>query len=971
MRMRGSLGEISGSSDQGGAERFCSFASMCRKAAEPDPANNRSAALVSVVIPAFNADQFVERAVRSALAQTCDDLEIIVVDDGSTDRTSEIVAAIAEKDCRVTLLRQTNQGVAAARNAGIACSQGQFVAPLDADDLWHSTKLEKQLEMFDRRPDVGLVYALYSFIDAEDKLIRPGNGSCFEGHVYADLIISNFIGNASSPLIRRSTLMHTMGFDPELRIKGAQGCEDLKLYLELAELAPFAVVRERLVGYRQHAGSMSMDLAQMERSFAFVLGEVRRKHPQLPGRLFRWQRGQMLLYLARSAVISGRPREGVLAMARAVHADAATVAIAGSWIANRLCRLLIGDLTYRGTSFADIPPDDTSERMLFGRPFEKRRRRVCAALSVSAQRARNRMGARLAGSARAEALSTPLRRVEAKDVARLDGFAETGKCDFVVEPRDGRPLVTVVIPCHNHGRYLGDAIESVLSQSWPTIEIIIVNDGSEDDTAAVIAAHPAIRAITQQRAGLSAARNAGFAASSGSYVAFLDADDLLLPNAIASGVRELDAHPECAFVSGGHRYVDDEGAPLGAAVLPAHEVGSYAELLRRNYIEMHATVLYRRQAFAAAGGFDTTLPACEDYDLYLRLARSATIRHHRSIVAHYRRHASNMSSNAELMLHTSLAVHRRQRPHLTHDPSLRVAYRDGIRQWRNFYGRQLFMQSLAKLRNRETRWQGATGLIVLAKRAPLRLVRSAGKSLLRATAAAGRALQVSAKRRLNLRGRYPYVGLVHFGSLRAVTPISPVFGFDRGTPVDRHYIEAFLFRHSNDVRGRVLEIGDDTYTRQFGGDRVTQRDVLTFKEGSPATFVGDLALGAGLPDAAFDCVILTQTLQLVFDIPAALATLARVLRPGGVLLLTVPGITRIDAGEWRDNWYWSFTPRAIERLCATALQAYSVVVESYGNVLAAIAFLHGLADDELRPAELAKCDPHFPVIVTLRAEKPA
>jgi SAM-dependent methyltransferase len=146
------------------------------------------------------------------------------------------------------------------------------------------------------------------------------------------------------------------------------------------------------------------------------------------------------------------------------------------------------------------------------------------------------------------------------------------------------------------------------------------------------------------------------------------------------------------------------------------------------------------------------------------------------------------------------------------------------------------------------------------------------------------------------------------GDLRRMTPISPEFGFDRGRPIDRRFIENFLARHAEDIRERVLEIGDNSYTDQFGGDRVTESDVLHVSEGVPhATLIGDLEDGEHLPSGAFDSIVLTQTLHLLFDLPKAVATLHRLLKPGGVLLVTVLGVSSVDRGEWGGTWYWSFT----------------------------------------------------------------
>jgi SAM-dependent methyltransferase len=217
----------------------------------------------------------------------------------------------------------------------------------------------------------------------------------------------------------------------------------------------------------------------------------------------------------------------------------------------------------------------------------------------------------------------------------------------------------------------------------------------------------------------------------------------------------------------------------------------------------------------------------------------------------------------------------------------------------------------------------------------------------------------------------PPPGRVRFGDLRRTTPISPDFGYQRGNPVDRYYIESFLEQHRGDVRGRVLEIGDSTYTHRFGKDQVERADVLHIDPHAPgATFVGDLADGSFLPADAFDCIVLTQTLHLVYDFPAALRAVARTLAPGGVLLMTVPGISNVDPTDWGATWYYSFTARSVERMCAEHLPGFALDVSSYGNVLAAIAFLHGLAQDELTTAELDEHHPEYSLIHATRAVKP-
>jgi SAM-dependent methyltransferase len=218
--------------------------------------------------------------------------------------------------------------------------------------------------------------------------------------------------------------------------------------------------------------------------------------------------------------------------------------------------------------------------------------------------------------------------------------------------------------------------------------------------------------------------------------------------------------------------------------------------------------------------------------------------------------------------------------------------------------------------------------------------------------------------------QWPRRGTVDFGALRRLTPVSRVVGFDRGLPIDRYYIDRFLGSHADDLKGRVLEIGDDRYTRRFGGAAITRSDVLHVVPGSPqATIVADLTRADEVPSSTFDCIVCTQTLQMIVDVDAALRHLARILKPGGVLLATSSGINRICRREGVDPWgeYWRFTTQSAERLFARAFPPTHVRAVAYGNVLAAVAFLHGLAAEELTVEELDYQDPDFEVLVAVRA----
>jgi SAM-dependent methyltransferase len=213
-------------------------------------------------------------------------------------------------------------------------------------------------------------------------------------------------------------------------------------------------------------------------------------------------------------------------------------------------------------------------------------------------------------------------------------------------------------------------------------------------------------------------------------------------------------------------------------------------------------------------------------------------------------------------------------------------------------------------------------------------------------------------------------GCVSLGDLRRLLPISAVWGFDRGVPIDRYYIEGFLERHSVDVRGHVLELGDDSYTIRFGGDRVAKCDVLTVEDSPISTYVADLTRADHIPSELFDCIIFTQALHVIYDFRSALRTLQRILKPGGVLLATFPGISQTTPGDfarWGDCW--RFTAMSAERLFGEFFPAPNVAVETHGNVLSAAAFLFGLATEEMRREELDYNDPCYQLVIAVRAEK--
>jgi glycosyltransferase involved in cell wall biosynthesis len=295
---------------------------------------------------------------------------------------------------------------------------------------------------------------------------------------------------------------------------------------------------------------------------------------------------------------------------------------------------------------------------------------------------------------------------------------------------EARDLVSVVIPCFNQARFLPHAIESILAQTYSPIEIVVVDDGSPDDTAAVAKSYPSVRLVSTTNQGLPTARNNGFAAATGSLVVFLDADDRLLPDAVARGVAFFDDHPECGMVLGRHVRVLPDGSPKEDAEQPLLRGDGYEALLRGEVVGCTATALFRREAVEAVAGFsvDPLIAAAEDYDFYLRVARRYPIAQHDAVVAEMLYHEGSMHRDFALMLRSSVRVLRRQRPHARASASYRNAYRAGLWKWRTTYGVRLARRTFTNLRSPSTIGAGLRDLTILLRFYPGALLHAARRA---------------------------------------------------------------------------------------------------------------------------------------------------------------------------------------------------------------------------------------------------
>jgi len=545
------------------------------------------------------------------------------------------------------------------------------------------------------------------------------------------------------------------------------------------------------------------------------------------------------------------------------------------------------------------------------------------------------------------------------------------------------PIITVVITCYNQGKYLREAIESVLAQSYEYCEIIIVDDGSTDHTKFVVDGYPQVKYIYQVNQGVSSARNTGIEHSNGEFICFLDADDWLLPNGLEINLQHIEENKEVAFVSGAYVFVNmyypfarfvsaerlnrEERYTVDEPKFPETR-DHYKQFLRGNYIGMHAAVLYRHWVFEEFR-FDTSLTGCEDYDLFLRISRKYPVLDHAAPIAAYRRHENNTTANTSMMLRFALDVLDRQKDNLKTSEEEKCLM-EGKVNWKNIYANLVYQKMLNPLyqykrEDLQFLWLNDKKLYFNRQ---IKKFKLEYKEILKKVLPSP---VVKALKSLNGRKIYtPPVGKVNMGDLARLDPFSRAFGYDRGGPVDRYYIDNFLEKNSALIKGRVLEIGDNEYTLKFGGAKVTQSDILHVNETNPnATFIGDITNAPHLPGNGFDCIVLTQTLHLIYDYKEAIKTCFRILKPGGSLLLTVPGITSIDAGEWKSTWYWAFTDISIKRILEETFDVDNIIVDAFGNILTATAFLYGMGLQEVSKNKLDYYDPSYQVTISAIATK--
>lgn len=285
---------------------------------------------MSVIIPAFNAAATIRQTLNSVLSQTYEEIEVIVVDDGSSDATNTIIGEFVKGDERVQLIRQSNAGVGAARNTAIRLARGKYIAPLDADDFWLPEKLEKQvvcMEQCDR--ETGFVYCWYRSVNQLGTFIGDCRPDTFEGRLRQVILLRNVVGNGSVPLIRATALEKVGLYLTRAEQGGAQGCEDWDLYLRIAEEFGVRMVFDYLLAYRQNVSGMSGNAEKMAASFEVFLHRARKRNRDLSSSIFGWSSGSFYLYLARTCYYRGHYRWCLRYLKEAVRTDPALLLTTG------------------------------------------------------------------------------------------------------------------------------------------------------------------------------------------------------------------------------------------------------------------------------------------------------------------------------------------------------------------------------------------------------------------------------------------------------------------------------------------------------------------------------------------------------------------------------------------------------------------------------------------------------------------
>lgn len=826
---------------------------------------------ISVLMPVYNAQAYLTQAIESILNQTYKNFEFIIIDDGSDDKSLEIIRTFAQKDNSICIIEnKTNIGQAASLNKGIKAARGEFIAIMDADDISLPDRFDKQIKYLNQHNDIDMCGTGYrELIDNHigDVITLPESHS----EIICSLLFYCPFTHPTVMFRREVFIKNELFYDP-MYITAV----DYELWSRAQIKVRFANVNDGLLLYRIHKYQMSQNLSEKQRNECkYVLARLL---DQL-GVVYSQEE------LNFHSLVYWRQIENSMKFLNNIK----------EWF-NKLQLANDHSRLFPEPIFSRLISDLLSE--FSGKGLKSESNQVS-----EIEYAYNRV----------------------------------------------TPKVSVVIPFLNAKKFLNETIESVLAQTFKDWELLLVDDGSTDGSTE-IAKDYSKRYFSKVgylcheghlNQGLPASRNLGLHHAKGVYIIPLDSDDIWLPEKLEKHVSTLELHPEADALFGETLYwyswtqnPEDKLKDYIWAPWKPHGIQFDTNvqppkllrlLLEQNVMPIPCSLLMRRTIVDHIGGWvDEMNNLYEDQAFFVKLFMKSSVLIVDGCQEKYRLHVDSICS-----------VFAKEGKTL---PS-RIFFLNWVKKYlsdQNYHDPQIEQYLNNELKPYLNPFKNNEVEIPLP------------------------------------------VGLKNFGDLHRLSPVSRIWGFDRGPlyqraqVVDRYYIETFLLRHSADIQGRVLEIGDSGYTRAFGGDRVTYAEVLDADpDNKGANYVFDLAVGGdGFPLGIMDCFILTQALQFMYDVQAAVRNVYAALKPGGILLATLPGISQIcrpEMEKWGD--YWRFTDASVRRLFGDVFGSENIAVETHGNVLAASAFLFNLAADELQKDELDFNDPDYQVIITVRAVK--
>lgn len=497
-------------------------------------------------------------------------------------------------------------------------------------------------------------------------------------------------------------------------------------------------------------------------------------------------------------------------------------------------------------------------------------------------------------------------------------------------------LVSIIVSSAARGEGLRRSVESAEVQSHDPVEVVVVGGRRDPRATGMLSgleSRPFVRVAESVSGAPGALLNAGTRAAKGTLLVWLDEGDRLQADFCATAIRAMAADPAIGYV-----LAPGVMSPGGEPLAPEFRVDWDARAIVGTTWCAPMAMLCRRSIWESAGGFDEEVEALEHYDFLLRIERTGArgrvldrpgLWH---AAARETRHRQTLE--ADVYRAGLQAVFDRQRATFEADPAAVL------------FDRERTLRELVRVhRQRVARRDEALDR--------LRLV----------THEVGRI-----RTWLQQEGRDGF----DWGDFDRTSPVSRNWGYDRGTPIDRYYIEQFIGRHAADVRGVVLEVQENDLTTRFGANRVTRSEVIDVNPGNArATIIDDLRRVATMADDTFDCIILTQTLHVIDDMRAVLVACHRILKPGGALLATLPCASRVCLEYGPDGDFWRVTEAGARALFHGVFPPDRVQARSFGNVQVNAAFLHGLAVHEIEEAVFAEHDPYFPLLVGVRAVKPA